>query len=249
MCKEIKRLTLLSECPHLNKTDRDSIIWAIYQIQPPEVEPEKGFDGFDFSSWPAMPYKKTFAELTKARRAKKGDIMTQAYIDFVAVHLHELYNSGVSIDKALKIATVGGWTSLKASWVFKELENEISDQKKESNTPAAWINKVKKLQVTSRSQMPKEIRLFIDTQFRLNNYPADISLLLSDIGFKVSWGINMVTILREEFPTARKAHDCMACEWILSETGIDGYGFTRPDLRVLAKARRNNWKIKKAKHT
>ncbi len=32
MCSEIKRLKLLSECQHLNKTDRDAIKWALESL-------------------------------------------------------------------------------------------------------------------------------------------------------------------------------------------------------------------------
>lgn len=52
----------------------------------------------------------------------------------------------------------------------------------------------------------------------------------------------MIVVLSESEPIARKPHNCDACEFILSE-GIDGYGYTRPELIILAKARKNNWKI------
>ena len=51
-----------------------------------------------------------------------------------------------------------------------------------------------------------------------------------------------VQILSESTPVARKKHDCMACEFILNN-GIDGNGFTRPELRAISKARKNKWQI------
>lgn len=54
----------------------------------------------------------------------------------------------------------------------------------------------------------------------------------------------MAITLNEKFPIAIKDHECMACTWILNG-GIDGNGFSRDVLRVLAKARKNNWKILK----
>lgn len=54
----------------------------------------------------------------------------------------------------------------------------------------------------------------------------------------------MIQILSESEPVARKPYDCMACEWILNG-GIDGEGFTRPELRALSKARKNKWQIVK----
>lgn len=53
-----------------------------------------------------------------------------------------------------------------------------------------------------------------------------------------------VQILSESTPVARKKHDCMACEFILNN-GIDGNGFTRPELRAISKARKNKWQIVK----
>lgn len=54
----------------------------------------------------------------------------------------------------------------------------------------------------------------------------------------------MGSLISEKTVTARKDHDCMACDWVLAE-GINGFGFSRPDLRILAKARANKWKIKR----
>ena len=53
----------------------------------------------------------------------------------------------------------------------------------------------------------------------------------------------MTKVLSEYRPTAIREHDCMACEWILNGGGIDGAGFTRPELRTLSRARKNKWKI------
>lgn len=52
----------------------------------------------------------------------------------------------------------------------------------------------------------------------------------------------MITVIRENNPKARKDHDCMACDFVLAY-GIDGNGFLKKELRILAKARRNKWNI------
>lgn len=54
----------------------------------------------------------------------------------------------------------------------------------------------------------------------------------------------MANVLDETNPVARKNYECMACEWVLNK-GIDGYGFSKDELRILAKARKNKWKILK----
>lgn len=51
-----------------------------------------------------------------------------------------------------------------------------------------------------------------------------------------------VEILSESRPVAKIQHDCEACTWLL-QSGICGMGYTRPELRVISKARKNNWKI------
>lgn len=53
-----------------------------------------------------------------------------------------------------------------------------------------------------------------------------------------------IQVLSESTPIAKKSHDCMACEFIFNN-GIDGNGFTRPELRAISKARRNKCKILK----
>ena len=54
----------------------------------------------------------------------------------------------------------------------------------------------------------------------------------------------MIEVLSESTPKANKDHDCDACVWVLNQ-GIDGMGFTRPELRALSAARKNKWKIVK----
>jgi len=54
----------------------------------------------------------------------------------------------------------------------------------------------------------------------------------------------MIVILSESKPLARKAHNCMACDFILS-CGVNGFGYTFAELRLIVKARRNNYKIVK----
>ena len=54
----------------------------------------------------------------------------------------------------------------------------------------------------------------------------------------------MIEVLSESTPKARKDYDCMACEFILNN-GVQGMGFTRPELRTISKARANSYKILK----
>lgn len=54
----------------------------------------------------------------------------------------------------------------------------------------------------------------------------------------------MVTVVSESRPTARKEHDCGACEYLLAG-GVNGMGYSFSELREVAKAKRNNWEIVK----
>ena len=119
MCKELKRLILLADCVHLNKTDRDSIQWAIQNLSPEQAETETSFGGWDFQAWPSVPDKRVFEDLTKARKAKNKVIMLQAYIDNAAPHLNELSNAGVTVNEALKIAG-NPWRSANLATVCAE---------------------------------------------------------------------------------------------------------------------------------
>ena len=53
----------------------------------------------------------------------------------------------------------------------------------------------------------------------------------------------MIEVISEKFPRARKEHDCMACEWINESWGH--CTFSMKELRVIAKARKDGFKIKK----
>ena len=54
----------------------------------------------------------------------------------------------------------------------------------------------------------------------------------------------MITVISESKPVARKEHDCYACEWLLAN-GVNGMGYSFFELRQIAKAKRNKWKIVK----
>jgi hypothetical protein len=54
----------------------------------------------------------------------------------------------------------------------------------------------------------------------------------------------MIEVLSESNPVARKNHDCMACDFILS-TGISGFGYSFSELRAIVKAKRYGYKITK----
>lgn len=180
--KELKRLTELAECKHLNKTDRDAITWAIYQIEPPEVSLETGFNGFEFSSWPSVPDKKIFTDLVAARKAKKKVIMNQAYINSAAPHLHELSNNNVTVNEALSVACVHGWQGFKATWVMNEIESNNIVVEEEPKTTKDYFNLIKSGAITSVTQLPREHRKMIETQFRIGNLKPDTMELLTKIG-------------------------------------------------------------------
>ena len=103
MCKELKRLKQLEKCQHLNKTDRDALSWAIQQLAPDEVEPEKGFNGFDFSGWPCLPSPHLWDQVVKARKAKKKVITNQALVDSVASVMHQAVENGYKVDQVVQV--------------------------------------------------------------------------------------------------------------------------------------------------
>ena len=127
MCKEIKRLTLLSECHHLSKTDRDAIIFLLRETGNIKVEPDKGFDGFDFSKWPSIPSKDMIRDWVKTRKSNRKSIITQTFIDSCVSHLDILNKLNISTDHAISFAAKGGWQGFKSSWVLKEIEREKSN--------------------------------------------------------------------------------------------------------------------------
>ena len=105
MCKQIKRLVMLADCPHLNKTDRDALQWAIQNLSPEQAETETSFGGWDFQAWPSVPDKRVFEDLIKSRKAKNKVIMLQAYIDGAAPHLRELTSFDMASKKLPKTTT------------------------------------------------------------------------------------------------------------------------------------------------
>ncbi len=54
----------------------------------------------------------------------------------------------------------------------------------------------------------------------------------------------MIRVLSESTPTAKKEHECMASEFILAD-GISGNGYSFAELRTIAKAKRNGYKVVK----
>ncbi len=182
MCKELKRLILLADCSHLNKTDRDALQWAIQNLAPEQAETETSFGGWDFQSWPSVPDKRVFEDLIKSRKAKKGVIMTQAYIDSAGPHLLELSNNGVTVNDALKVATIGGWQGFKANWVFNEIGEQEQSQPTEAKTPSDAIKMINNGSITSIKDVPKPIRLLIETQYRIGNYKPETMGNLERIG-------------------------------------------------------------------
>jgi hypothetical protein len=174
----------MSKCTHLSKTDRDACTWAIQQIEPPIVAPEKGFDGFDFSSWPNMPDQTLFAELIKSRKEKHKIIMTQSYIESAAQHMHKLNHGGVAVDRAVQVASSKGWQGFKASWVLNELESDEEQVGDEEITTHNVMSKIKRGNITHISQIPSPVRSELETQMRIGGIKKEAALLaLNKIGF------------------------------------------------------------------
>lgn len=184
MCKEIKRLTLLSKCAHLSKTDRDAVTWAIQLIEPPVVEPDKGFDGLDFSSWPEIPDQALFTDYVKARKSKHGLIMTQAWVNTAAPHMQTLAQNNVSVRFAIEMAASKGWQGLKSNWVLKEIKEDLEPVDEEEITTRNVMSKIQSGTITSIKQIPSPIRSELETQIRIGGIKKEAALsALQNIGF------------------------------------------------------------------
>jgi len=184
MCKEIKRLTLLSKCTHLSKTDRDAVTWAIQQIAPPIVEPEKGFDGFDFSSWPELPKKSVFDEYDKVRKKKHSTIMTQAWINTVSHHLIQLAGANISVNQALEVATASGWRVIKFDWVKNQLQGDSETGGDDEITNQNIKDKIKSGNVTHITQIPKDVKDDLVSALRFDRIKNEkFRAALINIGF------------------------------------------------------------------
>jgi hypothetical protein len=185
MCKEIKRLTLLSKCTHLSKTDRDACTWAIQQIEPPIVEPDKGFDGLDFSSWPELPIKSVFSEYDKVRKKKHGTLMTQAWVNTVSHHLIQLSGISISVNQALEIATASGWRVIKFDWVKNQLQGDSESSTDDDVITKLNIKaKIKSGNITHITQIPKDVRSDLDSALRFDRIKSDeFRDALINIGF------------------------------------------------------------------
>jgi len=176
MCKEIKRLTLMSKCTHLSKTDRDCITWAIQQIAPPEVEPEKGFDGFDFSKWPEIPNQKRFTELIQSRKEKHRIIMTQSYIDSAAPHMHKLKESNVGVNTAVSIAAKNGWQGFLSKWVLNAIQEESEPAGDEEITIHNVMPKIMAGEITAIAHVPVPVRKELESMVRFGRIKKPSSL-------------------------------------------------------------------------
>ena len=181
--KEIKRIKELSNCTHLSKTDRDALKWALQQLSPEEVSPDKGFDGWNFEAWPSIPNQASFEELIKARKAKHKVIMTQAYIDSAAPHLHELAKHGVSVSESVRMAANNGWQGFRAKWVINSLEEDKNPQVLEIRTVADAWQQIKSGAITKASELSGPIRSELETMIRTGKFKKSASLdLLNKVG-------------------------------------------------------------------
>jgi len=183
MCKEIKRLTLLSKCTHLSKTDRDAVQWAIQQIAPQIVEPDKGFDGFDFSKWPELPSKTLFHDYDRVRKKKHSTLMTQAWVDTVSHHLIQLAGANISVNQALELATASGWRVIKFDWVKNQLQGD-SESGGDEITKLNIKDKIKSGNITHITQIPKDVRSDLDSALRFDRIKNEkYRAALINIGF------------------------------------------------------------------
>jgi hypothetical protein len=184
MCKEIKRLTELSNCRHLSKTDRDACTWAIQQIKPPVVAPDKGFDGFDFSSWPEIPDQALFTDYVKVRKGKHGLIMTQAWVDERVSHMQTLAQNNVSVNRAIQMATANGWQGLNAQWVLKAIKENMEPTGEDEITNQNIKAKIKSGNVTHITQIPKDVKDDLVSALRFDRIKNEkYRLALINIGF------------------------------------------------------------------
>jgi hypothetical protein len=184
MCKEIKRLTLLSKCTHLSKTDRDALTWAIQLIEPPIVEPDKGFDGFDFSSWPSIPDKSLFGDYDRVRKKKHGTLMTQAWVDTVSHHLIQLAGVNIGVNQALEVATASGWRVIKFDWVKNQLQGDSDQVGDDEITINNVMPKIMSGAITSIANVPIPVRKELESMVRFDRIKKPASLkALQNIGF------------------------------------------------------------------
>jgi hypothetical protein len=184
MCKEIKRLTELSNCRHLSKTDRDACTWAIQQIEPPIVAPDKGFNGFDFSKWPEIPDQALFTEYIKARKFKHKLIMTKAWVDSAENQMKILAQKNIGVNVAITIATKHGWQGLMAKWVINAIEEESEPAGDEEITNQNIKAKIKSGNVTHITQIPKDVRDDLVSALRFDRIKNEkYRVALINIGF------------------------------------------------------------------
>jgi len=185
MCKEIKRLTLLSKCTHLSKTDRDAVTWAIQQIAPPIVEPDKGFGGFDFSKWPEIPDQALFTDYVRARKSKHKLIMTQAWVNSAENQMKTLAQKNIGVNTAITMAAKNGWQGLMAKWVINAIEEESEPTgDDEEITTHNVMGKIKRGNITHISQIPSPVRSELETQIRIGGIKKEAALqALNAIGF------------------------------------------------------------------
>ena len=88
------------------------------------------------------------------------------------------------MDDVIEMATVNAWRGLKAEWVLNELDTKTVEAI-EIKTPADAITLVKRGQITNVTQIPKEHRRLIETQFMLGKYKPETMEALSNIGMAV----------------------------------------------------------------
>ncbi len=182
MCKEIKRLTLLSKCPHLSKTDRNALTWAIQLIDPPVVAPDKGFNGFDFSSWPEIPNQILFSELIKSRKAKTGCIMNQSWINRAVAHMQTLKDNNVTVNQACEVHASNGWQGFNAEWIINELRSSLNNN--QEITINNVMSKIQKGLITSISQIPNVVGEELERQVKIGGINKEAALAaLQKIGF------------------------------------------------------------------
>jgi hypothetical protein len=73
-------------------------------------------NGFDYSSWPALPSEQVLKDY-KSMRVQAKSKLTQTIVNRLAKPLTELHAIGYSVDEVLGICCEKSWRGLKKEWV------------------------------------------------------------------------------------------------------------------------------------
>lgn len=183
MCKEIKRLTDLSQCQHLSKTDRDALKWALQQIDPETIAGDNVIGNLCFDDWASKPSAATAKDFITYRKAK-GAPLTQSAVNLMSGHIEKGLSNGKDADYILGYAMEKGWRSLKWSWIAKDLGEDA--QSLDKGTVADYWNLIKTGAITKVSELPSNIRAELESKMKFGAFKKESSIkLLTDIGLAI----------------------------------------------------------------